>query len=120
MWDRGRVPTVGDADRTLTEQENPMLKRTLVPFVLAATLAAPTVASAAPDWGPPLDATTPASRAAYIADYETPAASASAGNSAGFDWADAGIGAAVALGASAAGGALVMSRRRRPAPRSLA
>jgi hypothetical protein len=96
-----------------------MLKRTLVPFVLAAALAAPTVASAAPDWGPPLDATTPASRAAYIADYETPAASASADNSAGFDWADAGIGAAAAFGLSAAG-AVVLTRRRQPTGGSLA
>jgi hypothetical protein len=119
MWDRGRGPTVGDAERTLTEQENPMLKRTLVPFVLAAALTAPTAASAAPGWGPPLDATTPSSRAAYVAAYETPDASVSAGNSGSFDWADAGIGAAAAFGLSAAG-AVVLTRRRQPTGGSLA
>ncbi|HEX4752710.1 MAG TPA: hypothetical protein VH268_07420 [Solirubrobacterales bacterium] len=96
-----------------TPKETPMFNRTLA-LALAAALAAPSAASAATEWGPPLDPTTPASRAAYVAAEETPVASLSGGASGGFDWADAGIGAAVALGASAAGGAVVLSRRRRP------
>jgi hypothetical protein len=120
MWDRRLRPSVDGADRILTETENPMLKRTLVPLVLAAALAAPTAASATTAWGPPLDPVTPASRSTYVATAETSATPVPGDDSGGFDWGDAGIGAAVALGASAAGGAFVLSRRRRPAPGSLA
>ncbi len=93
-----------------------MLKRTLVPFVLAAALTAPTAASAATEWGPPLDPATPTSLAAY--DSAT-TATVSAADSGGFDWADAGVGAAVAFGLSAAG-AVVLTRRRQPTGGSLA
>jgi hypothetical protein len=43
------------------------------------------------------------------------------GNRAGFDWADAGVGITVALGAAllAAAGALILRRQRRPAPTRL-
>jgi hypothetical protein len=100
-----------------TEQEIPMLKRTLVPLALAAALAAPTAASAATEWGPALDPVTPTSLAAY--DGST-TANVTADQSGGFDWADAGAGAAFAFGLSAAGGAVVLTRRRQPTGRSLA
>ncbi len=90
-----------------------MFKRTLVPIFIVATLAAPTAASAATEWGPPLNPAAPAWRAAaYLHEESTPTAAVAGEGSGGFDWGDAGIGAAVALGASAAGGALVLPRRR--------
>lgn len=98
-----------------------MFRRTVISLLVAAALVAPPAASAATEWGPPLSAVTPASRAAYDVAQAGPAATdpTSGDVQTGFDWADAAIGAAAAFALSAAAATLVLvrlPRRRGEAP----
>ncbi|HEX4729854.1 MAG TPA: hypothetical protein VH299_01220 [Solirubrobacterales bacterium] len=99
-----------------------MLKRTAGALIVAAALAVPASASANTDFLPPISPATAPPRTTYVvAGTPTalaPSVIASGDGSEGFDWGDAGIGAAAALAFTAAGGAVVFTRRRRPAGQS--
>lgn len=90
-----------------------MVKRLLVYLIVGGALVLPASASANTDFLPPISPATAPPRTHYVA-YVPSAGIAkvqATTSSGGFDWGDAAIGAAVALGACGLGAAL-LSRRR--------